>query len=246
MQHFSPLLISGLATDTMTGMISHHMTGRHYNLTDRLLGELDHALRTVAARPRATRPAPTAQPADDLNSDNLNILNLSIKEQQLGARLMRVNHSGEIAAQALYRGQAFVAGNTQLRSELLQAADEEYDHLAWCNDRTRQLGSRVSLLAPVWYAGSFALGAVAGLAGDKVSLGFLAETEHQVTAHLENHLDRLPANDANSRAILEQMRSDEIKHGQNATDLGGQKLPGVVKTAMRLAAKVMTTVSFRF
>ncbi|MGI9292274.1 MAG: 2-polyprenyl-3-methyl-6-methoxy-1,4-benzoquinone monooxygenase [Gammaproteobacteria bacterium] len=211
------------------------MSPRSFSLTDRLVAEADHALRVVAARPRASRPAPIGESEGELPRT----------EQQLGARLMRVNHSGEIAAQALYRGQAFVARDKQLRADLLEAAEEEHDHLAWCEDRTRELGSRVSLLAPAWYAGSFAIGALAGLAGDKISLGFLAETEKQVTEHLESHLKRLPASDKASRAIIEQMREDEIKHGQNATDRGGQALPKPIKTAMWAASKVMTTMSFR-
>jgi ubiquinone biosynthesis monooxygenase Coq7 len=171
--------------------------------------------------------------------------NLSDQERKLGAQLMRVNHSGEIAAQALYRGQALVAQNPVLRAELLDAADEEHDHLAWCQQRTTELGSHISLLTPVWYAGSFAIGMAAGLTGDKVSLGFLAETERQVTEHLDGHLDRLPERDNQSRAIIEQMRSDEIKHGNHATELGGANLPGPIKKAMRAASKVMTTLSFR-
>ena len=219
----------------MNGMISWLMTARRYNLTDRLLGELEHALRVVVARPRAARPAPDAEQTGELSSS----------EQQLGASLMRVNHAGEIAAQALYRGQAAVARDDQQRQELLTAAGEEHDHLAWCRDRAEALGGRISMLTPFWYAGSFALGTAAGLAGDKISLGFLAETERQVTAHLDEHLQRLPEKDANSRAILEQMRAEEIKHGQIATDRGGRELPKAVKTTMRAASKVMTTISFR-
>ncbi len=211
------------------------MTTRRFTLADRLLGEVDAALRTVAAKPRANRITPSESPDTAL----------APAEQRLSAGLMRVNHTGEIAAQALYRGQALVARDADLRSELLEAADEEYDHLAWCQERTEELGSRVSLLAPLWYAGSFTIGMAAGLSGDKTSLGFLAETEKQVTEHLEGHLDRLPENDAESRAIVNQMREDEIKHGQNALDRGGTDLPKPVKQAMRMASRVMTRISFR-
>lgn len=211
------------------------MQPRQYSLLDRFIAEADHALRVVAAKPRAARKAPGTETQPELAK----------ADKELSARLMRVNHSGEIAAQALYRGQALVAREPALQDELLEAAEEEHDHLAWCEDRTRELGSRVSLLAPAWYAGSFAIGTIAGLAGDKISLGFLAETEKQVTDHLEGHLQRLPAGDSNSRAIIEQMRKDEIKHGQNAAARGGEVLPEPVKSAMRAVAKVMTTVSFR-
>ena len=210
------------------------MASRHYSFGDRLLTEFDTALRVVATKPRAARSCPDAETVE-----------LPAAESRLSASLMRVNHAGEIAAQALYRGQALVARDPELRANLLEAAEEEHDHLAWCDNRSRQLNSRVSLLTPAWYAGSFAIGAVAGLAGDKISLGFLAETERQVTAHLESHLERLPAEDKNSRAIIKQMREDEIKHGQNATERGGQELPEAVKKAMRAAAKVMTSLSFR-
>ena len=215
------------------------MHQRRFNLTDRLLTELSTAMRVVAATPQAARAVPEAEPAAQQTAQ------LNDQARELGAKLMRVNHSGEIAAQALYRGQALVARDPALRAELLEAADEEHDHLAWCQQRTTELGSRVSLLSPVWYAGSFALGMVAGMAGDKVSLGFLAETERQVTAHLDGHLDRLPTEDSQSRAIVEQMRDDEIKHGENATKLGGVNLPTPVKKAMQMASKVMTTLSFR-
>ena len=208
---------------------------RQTDLGDRILTELDKALRVVAARPRAQRPTPATTAHEDLNS----------KESRLSAGLMRVNHTGEIAAQALYRGQAMVSRDPELREHLLRAADEEHDHLAWCQERTEQLGSRVSLLAPVWYAGSFAIGVAAGLSGDKTSLGFLAETEKQVTEHLDDHLKRLPANDSESRAIVEQMRTDEIAHGEDALERGGAALPPPVKRAMRAASKVMTTLSFR-
>jgi len=167
------------------------------------------------------------------------------EEARLGAALMRVNHSGEIAAQALYRGQAFVARESALREELLQAADDEADHLAWCRQRAEELGGRTSLLAPVWYAGSFVIGMAAGLSGDRYSLGFLDETEKQVAEHLNGHLSRLPASDSKSRRILEQMREDELRHGHRARELGGKPLPRPVPAAMRAVSRVMTGLSFR-
>lgn len=211
------------------------MGSRNFNLSDRLLTELDAALRVVAARPHARRKAPeTAQNPD-----------LSAADRSLSAALMRVNHSGEIAAQALYRGQALVARDPALRDALLQSADEEHDHLAWCSDRATALGGRTSLLAPAWYAGSFAIGVFAGMTGDKTSLGFLAETERQVEQHLDGHLERLPGGDQQSRAILEQMREDEIRHAEGARKRGGSELPKPVKRAMRAVSRVMTTLSFR-
>ena len=158
---------------------------------------------------------------------------------------MRVNHAGETAAQALYRGQALVARDPALREDLLRAADEEHDHLAWCQQRATELGGGVSKLAPLWYTGSLAIGVLAGLAGDKTSLGFLAETEDQVSEHLAGHLERLPEKDNDSRAILEKMREDEIRHGQGALEQGGGELPRPVRELMRLTAKFMTTVSYR-
>jgi ubiquinone biosynthesis monooxygenase Coq7 len=167
------------------------------------------------------------------------------KDQAEVARLMRVNHAGEIAAQALYRGQALVARNPELRANLLEAADEEHDHLAWCQQRATELGGDISKLAPLWYAGSFAIGVLAGLASDNVSLGFVAETEKQVSEHLQDHLQRLPPEDSDSRAILEQMREDEVRHGEGALEKGGLELPEIAKNAMRLTAKIMTSVSYR-
>lgn len=204
---------------------------------DRLLSEADSALRTVAAHPHPRSPRPDASHEDDSE--------LNDRERALSAALMRVNHSGEIAAQALYRGQALVARDPGLRRELLESAEEEYDHLAWCQSRTEELGDRTSLLAPFWYAGSFAIGMTAGLTGDKYSLGFLDETEKQVAEHLESHLERLPAGDDRSRRIVTQMREDEIRHGHKARELGGKPLPEPVRGVMRAVSKVMTGVSFR-
>jgi ubiquinone biosynthesis monooxygenase Coq7 len=158
---------------------------------------------------------------------------------------MRVNHAGEVAAQALYYGQALVARDETTREHLLYAAREEGDHLAWCAARLEQLGSRPSLLNPVWFAGSATIGAVAGLIGDRVSLGFVAETERQVEAHLDDHLERLPGGDLSSRAILEQMRADEIRHGQDAVARGGEDLPAPIQALMRLTSRVMTLTAYR-
>ncbi len=211
------------------------MADRNIGFLDRLLTEADTALRTVESRPRARQRRPDADAQSELDA----------AASRLSARLMRVNHSGEIAAQALYRGQALVARDSALRRELLQAADEEHDHLAWCQNRAEELGGRTSVLTPLWYAGSFVIGAVAGLAGDRYSLGFLDETEQQVAQHLDKHLQRLPAEDESSRRILTRMREDELKHAHRARELGGKTLPTPVKRGMRLLSKVMTSVSFR-
>jgi ubiquinone biosynthesis monooxygenase Coq7 len=157
---------------------------------------------------------------------------------------MRVNHAGEVAAQALYHGQAAFARRPEVRDMLLQAAREEADHLAWCDQRLRELDSRPSVLGPLWYAGSFAIGAAAAVAGDSVSLGFVSETERQVEGHIDSHLDKLPPQDVRSRAVLEQMRSDEMAHGAAARAAGGVELPPPVQTAMRATARVMTTTSY--
>jgi ubiquinone biosynthesis monooxygenase Coq7 len=205
---------------------------------DAFIEELDTALR-VAAGPARAPARELPQPAE-----------ASAAPEPIGeatvesARLMRVNHTGEIAAQALYRGQAFVAGDAALRTRLLHAAAEEHDHLAWCETRVTELGDRTSLLSPFWYGGSFAIGALAGLAGDGVSLGFLAETEKQVIEHLDGHLDRLPPDDTRSRGIVEQMQRDENAHRDSAVQHGGIELPAPVRAAMRATARVMTTVAY--
>lgn len=211
------------------------MSQRQLSTADRCLGELDAALRVIFARSHANEPSPGESSTE----------NLSAADKLLGSRLMRVNHSGEVAAQALYRGQALVAQDPELRSSLIEAAEEEHDHLAWCEQRAGELGGGVSKLAPLWYSGSFAIGVLAGLAGDRVSLGFLAETEKQVTEHLEGHLERLPGGDADSRAIISQMREDEIRHGQGALERGGMELPAPVRGLMRLTARFMTGISYR-
>jgi ubiquinone biosynthesis monooxygenase Coq7 len=202
---------------------------------DAVLGEVDKALKTLAATPVAQRPNPAGRnlPTDQLSETE--------KQQVIG--LMRVNHVGEICAQALYQAQSMASNDPEKKALFDHAAKEEADHLAWTQERLNQLGARPSLLNPLWYGGAFALGFVAGSLGDKVSLGFMAETEKQVEKHLNDHLGRLPAGDQQSRAILEQMRQDEIEHGQSAVDQGAHQLPLPVKLAMTAMSKVMTTLA---
>ena len=201
---------------------------------DRLLGAFDQALRTLFAKPRGTRPCPVV-PADATH--------LGVQERSHAAALMRVNHVGEICAQALYTAQALATRDAALRATLEQAAREETDHLAWTQARLDDLGGRPSLLNPLWYAGAFTMGLVAGRLGDPVSLGFIVETERQVEAHLQGHLDRLPAADHASRAIVAQMKADEAAHADAAQRAGAVEMPAPVKMAMRAAAKVMTTTA---
>ncbi|MFZ5594161.1 MAG: 2-polyprenyl-3-methyl-6-methoxy-1,4-benzoquinone monooxygenase [Pseudomonadota bacterium] len=209
---------------------------RHYTPIDHLFINLDHAVRTVFGKPQLTeRP----NPADDREEAAL-----SEQESALAARLMRVNHAGEVSAQALYQGQALTAKLPQVREKMERAALEENDHLAWCEQRLDELGSHTSLLNPAWYAGSFAIGALAGVAGDKWSLGFVAETEHQVIKHLEEHLHRLPLADERSRAILEQMKDDETHHATTALQAGGAALPWPIRKMMKLTSKVMTRTAY--
>lgn len=203
-------------------------------LFEPLLLAADRALRSVFAETRAARPTPGAQDATPLPE----------ADRRQSASLMRVNHAGEVAAQALYHGQAAFARAGRTRDMLLRAADEEADHLAWCEQRLRELGSRPSLLNPLWYAGSFALGAAAAALGDRVSLGFVAETERQVEGHIDSHLEKMSPDDTRSRAILESMRSDEIQHGQDALDAGGARFPAPVRDAMKNTARVMTITSY--
>lgn len=202
---------------------------------DLLIASIDHALRTVVAAPVAARASPAAgmarAPLDDA-------------ARREAGRLMRVNHSGEIAAQALYMGQALVARDGATRRALEHAAAEEGDHLAWCAERLRELEASPSALSPLWYAGSFAIGAIAGLAGDRWSLGFVVETERQVEQHLDAHLERLPPADHASRAVLEQMKADEVRHGADARAAGGDDLPPPVQRAMRAASRVMTRTAY--
>ncbi|HWA37492.1 MAG TPA: 2-polyprenyl-3-methyl-6-methoxy-1,4-benzoquinone monooxygenase [Burkholderiales bacterium] len=204
---------------------------------DELIGGFDRALRAVAGVHQAARPSP-AHDVPDFPA-------LSADARASAAALMRVNHVGEVCAQALYEGQSLAAREPRTRESLLEAAREERDHLAWCAERIEELGGRTSLLNPAWYAGSFALGLVASALGDRWNLAFLAETERQVEAHLNGHLERLSADDRRTRAVVEAMRDDEARHRQTAVDLGAAALPPPIQAAMRAAAKVMTTVSYR-
>jgi len=201
---------------------------------DRLIGALDGALRTLFSTPRASRPCPVV-PADETH--------LGAQERSHAAALMRVNHVGEVCAQALYAAQALATPNPALKAQMEKAAREETDHLAWTRARLDELGARPSLLNPLWYAGAFGLGLVAGRFGDPVSLGFVVETERQVEAHLQSHLDRLPPGDHASRAIVVQMKDDEAAHASAAQAAGALELPAPVRLAMRAAAKVMTTTA---
>jgi 3-demethoxyubiquinol 3-hydroxylase len=203
---------------------------------DRAVGEFDRALRAVAGVHRSARPSPAAGVPD---------AELSEGERAHAAALMRVNHVGEVCAQALYQGQALTARASVNRAALDAAAREEEDHLAWSAERLRELDGRLSLLNPLWYTGALVMGLGAGLLGDRWSLAFLAETERQVEQHLSGHLGSLPAADARSRAIVGQMREDEAKHGRSAQLLGAAEMPAPVKRAMRLAAKLMTTLAHR-
>jgi 3-demethoxyubiquinol 3-hydroxylase len=205
-------------------------------MLDRFITEFDRALRAVAGVHHAARSSPAAAVAQSELTD---------AEQAHAAALMRVNHVGEVCAQALYQGQALTARNASNRNALERAALEEEDHLAWSAERIRELGGRPSLLNPLWYAGSLAIGAVAGALGDRWSLAFLAETERQVEEHLTGHLHALPAQDARTRAIVEAMRADEARHRTAAIELGAAELPAPARAAMRLASKVMTTVAYR-
>lgn len=202
------------------------------NSADRMLIGFDTALRTLFGRPQVTERANPAERVEEAEMDEA--------ERDLAARLMRINHTGEVCAQALYQGQALTAKLPAIRDSMERAAKEENDHLAWCENRLDELDDRKSLLNPIWYAGSFLIGATAGLAGDRWSLGFVAETEHQVEAHLDDHLGRIPAQDRKSIAILEQMKEDEIHHATVALEAGGAVLPAVIKSAMKLTSKLMT------
>jgi len=203
-----------------------------------LISTADKALRSVFAPATAARPLPV--PPASLNAD----AQLTDHERREAAALMRVNHTGEVAAQALYHGQAFVARSEQTREMLLKAGREETDHLAWCESRLSELQSRPSFLNPIWYAGSFAIGALAATFGDRISLGFVSETERQVEGHLDSHLARLPAQDLRSRAIVEAMRADEIEHGAAARSAGGAELPAPARALMKHTARVMTHTAY--
>jgi ubiquinone biosynthesis monooxygenase Coq7 len=212
------------------------MEKRQLTPLDHLLSRADQALRTMFGGPPS---ASRENPAADKQSE------LSEADREHVAGLMRVNHAGEIAAQALYQGQALTARLDAVRGAMEQAAEEENDHLAWCAERLRELNHQTSRLDPLWFAGSFAIGALAGLAGDRWSLGFVAETERQVAKHLESHLEQLPEGDHRTRAILEQMKEDEERHGDNASRAGGAELPEPVRRLMALASKVMTMTAYR-
>lgn len=214
------------------------MTERTLSPLDRLLVEVERALETVfVPTPAAAQPSPAGDlPEADLDE----------AARRHAAGLMRVNHVGEVCAQALYFGQAAVAREQPLRAQLLEAAAEESDHLAWCGQRLEELGSRPSLFNPLWYAGAFAIGTTAGLIGDRISLGFVVETERQVEAHLGEHLETLPAGDERSRAIVRRMKDDEARHAERALAAGARLLPAPIPTLMRFASNVMKAVAYRW
>jgi ubiquinone biosynthesis monooxygenase Coq7 len=205
------------------------------SLLDRFITEFDVALRSLAGGAQARRAMPSAE----------NTATMDSAERAHAAGLMRVNHVGEVCAQALYQSQKILARSPETRAMLDHAAQEEMDHMAWCEERLSELGSHTSYLNPIWYAGSFGIGLLAGLAGDRWSLGFVAETEKQVEKHLNSHLETLPMADTRSRAIVDQMRLDEIDHGQSAWDAGGKPLPQTIKNAMEAISKVMTTAAYK-
>ncbi|MEO6421623.1 MAG: 2-polyprenyl-3-methyl-6-methoxy-1,4-benzoquinone monooxygenase [Candidatus Nitrotoga sp.] len=202
---------------------------------DRLIIKFDKSLRTLFSEARSIRPYPAVGMPDAV---------LDEKDKKCSAALMRVNHSGEICAQALYQGQALTARDPVVQEELHQTANEETEHLAWTSRRVHELGGHLSLLNPIWYGNSLAIGALAGLLGDKWNLGFMAETERQVGAHLQSHLDKLPEQDIRSRAVVRQMLTDEARHGDIAVQLGGAELPLPVRLAMQVSAKVMTQTAY--
>jgi len=212
------------------------MRERSLTPLDRLLASANNALRTVAA--------PAGRPARDNPAKDIAESDLSASDKAHAAGLMRVNHSGEVAAQALYQGHAAVARDKSIETQMQQAANEEFDHLAWCEQRLVELGESPSRLSPLWYAGAFAIGAASGILGDRWSLGFIAETERQVCEHLEGHFERLPDDDERSRVILKQMHEEEAEHGENAVDAGAAELPRPVKRFMKLTAKVMTRTAY--
>jgi ubiquinone biosynthesis monooxygenase Coq7 len=202
---------------------------------DNLIAEIDKAVRAVAGVPESTRPMPRAAEQSTLDES----------ERRHAAALMRVNHCGEVCAQALYQGQALASSGEDIKAALAKAAREEADHLAWSAQRIRELGGRTSALNPLWYAGSLAIGYAAGKLGDAWNLGFLAETEKQVEQHLQGHLERLNPSDATTRAVIETMQREEAGHAKTAEALGARELPAPVKCAMRALARVMTTLSYR-
>ena len=203
---------------------------------DNLITTFDNAVRTLHNVYGNRRPYPAA---------DKEIVELSDDERKHVAGLMRVDHVGEICAQALYQGQAFTAHDAATREHMLEAADEETDHLDWCKRRLDELDSHTSLFNPIWYAGSFAIGAAAGIAGNGWNLGFVVETERQVEAHLDDHLEQLPEQDKRSQAILQKMKEDEIRHADNALHAGGKPLPEPIKQGMRLMSRIMTTTAYK-
>ena len=213
------------------------MTEKAHNLFDETIRRIDRGIRTLAG----VRAGARENPADSIDEPHLDD-----QQRTHAAGLMRVNHTGEICAQALYEGQALTARDRAVRDRFLESADEEADHLAWCAERLEELESTPSLLNPVFYAASYAMGAVTGLLGDKLSLGFVEATEDQVCKHLEHHLDALPAEDAKSRAIVGRMREEEARHGSAALEMGGTTFPEPVKQAMTLLSRVMTETTYRF
>lgn len=208
---------------------------RRYSIFDQVVIGCHNALQAVFGPHQAQRVNPAQELAETV---------VDKQQRQQSAALMRVNHVGEVCAQALYQGQALTARSLEIKQKLTHAAQEETDHLAWCQQRIHELNGRTSFLNPLWYVGSFAIGAVAGLVGDKISLGFLAETEHQVEQHLNCHLQQLPAHDQKSRKILEQMRNDEIQHARTAEQAGAVELPAAVQFTMRCMSKIMTTTAY--
>jgi ubiquinone biosynthesis monooxygenase Coq7 len=212
------------------------MEQRQLSPLDKLLAGANNALRTVAA--------PAGRPARKNPSSEIEDSELNAQQKRHAAGLMRVNHAGEVAAQALYQGHATVARDKNIEDQMKRAADEEFDHLAWCEQRIHELGYEPSRLSPLWYAGAYAIGAASGIMGDKWSLGFIAETEKQVCSHLDSHLDHLPDEDRKSRAIVEQMRDEEEEHGENAVDAGAAELPRPIVRLMRATAKVMTKTAY--
>ncbi len=214
------------------------MSQRHYSPLDRALMQFHRGFETLFNdSTHARRPYPGAPlPADRMDT----------QERRQSGRLMRVNHAGEISAKALYHGQALTDRDREVRRNMARSAQEEEDHLAWCQHRLNELGGHTSRLGPFWYAGSFGIGAAAGLVGDRVSLGFVAETERQVVEHLGRHLDRLPPTDMRSRAVIRQMQTDEQQHGEAAARAGGVELPGPVRRGMELVSRMMTGAAYWF
>ena len=216
--------------------ILRRMKIRHLTPLDKILVGANNALRTVAT--------PAGRPARVNPSENIIDADMDSRQKAHAAGLMRVNHAGEVAAQALYQGHATVARDKDIEAQMKHAADEEFAHLAWCEQRIKELGYEPSRLSPLWYAGAFAIGAASGVLGDKWSLGFIAETEKQVCSHLDSHLEHLPVEDVKSRAIVEQMRDEEEEHGEKAIDAGAAELPRPVIRLMRATAKVMTKTAY--